>query len=190
MDLYVEYLENFTQDEFDETFNLMDNARKIAVLRLKNENDRRRSVLGERLARIGISKLCGIEKSEIVFERTESGKPYVKNANAFFSISHSKEIVVCAVDGKEIGVDIEKVRDIDLDITRIACTEKDKKFVFSTKDRSEQLDRFFSVWTAKEAYFKFVGTGIIGLKTIDYEEIKPFCEYHREGDYLIAIYKK
>lgn len=190
MGLYIEYLYNFTQEEFDETFDMMDNARKRAVLRLKHENDRRRSVLGERLARIGVSKLCKIEKNNILFSRTENGKPFVVNADAFFSVSHSKEAVACVVDEKEIGIDIELVRDIDLNITRIACTERDKEFIFSTDDKDEQINRFFTVWTAKEAYFKFVGTGIIGLRTIDYEEIKPFCEHRREGDYLIAVYRK
>ena len=190
MDLYIEYLENFTQNQFDETFEMMDNSRKRAVLRLKSEKDRRRSVLGERLARKGISKLCGIFENEIVFERTEKGKPFVTNADVFYSVSHSKGIVVCAIDKDEIGVDAEMIRDIDLNITRIACTERDKEFIFEADDKNEQIERFFTVWTAKEAYFKFVGTGIEGLRTVDYEEIKPFCQHNREGDYLIAIYRK
>ena len=190
MELYIEYLNDFSQGEFDNAFNMMDEARKKAVLRMKFENDRRRSVLGESLARKGISKLCDIKEREILFDRTESGKPFVTNARAFFSVSHSKEMVVCAVDDQEIGVDAEFIRDIDLSITRIACTEKDKEFIFSSDDKNEQINRFFTVWTAKEAYFKFIGTGIIGLKTIDYEEIKPFCRHFREGDYMIAVYSK
>ena len=190
MELYIEYLENFNTSDFDKTFEIMDDERKRAVLRYKNENDRRRSVLGEFLARNGISKLCNIPNNEIRFARTESGKPFSTNASAFFSISHSKELVVCAIDEKEIGVDVELIRDIDLSITKIACTERDKEFIFQPDDKEEQIDRFFTIWTAKEAYFKYIGTGIVGLRTVDYEEIKPFCSFKREGDYLIAVYSK
>ncbi len=190
MKLYIANLSDFPESDYNETFNMMSDERKASVLRYRNENDRRRSVLGERLARKGISALFGISEREIEFARTEKGKPFAVNANAHFSISHSKDLVVCAVDDREIGVDVELIREIEMRVTKIACTEQDRDFIFEPHNENERILRFFEVWTAKEAYFKYLGTGIEGLKTVDYSEIKPFCIQRREGDYIITVYRE
>lgn len=190
MEILIGFISDINEKEYNEAFDMMSAERKIAVLRYKSENDRKRSVLGEKLARKGISSLLKINEREIEFSRTEKGKPFCTNADVHFSISHSKDIVVCALDSKPIGVDAELIRDIELRVTKIACTESDLGFIFETDDENERKLRFFEVWTAKEAYFKFLGTGIEGLKTVSYEEIKPYCQQKREGDYLITVYQK
>lgn len=107
-------------------------------------------------------------------------------------------MVVCAVDDGKIGVDVELIRDIDMRITKIACTENDKSYIFGqnglscediTPD-SDMLLRFFELWTAKEAYLKYCGTGISQLKSVDYYEIKPYCQSSRNGDYIITVYTR
>ena len=188
MDLYIAYLDEFSDNEYNHAFSLLDDSRKSAVMRYKSERDRKRSVLGEYLARKGIAKACGMNEANIRFARTEKGKPYALNADIFFSISHSKSIVVCAIDDNEIGVDAELVRDIELRVTKIACTESDKEYIFESD--AGQVERFYDVWTAKEAYFKYLGTGIEGLKTVDYKDILPYCTQKREGDYLITVYTR
>ncbi len=189
-DFYIASLEDLSQNDFDETFDMMSETRRKAILRYRHENDRRRSVLGERLARKGVSKLCGIAESEIKLARTEKGKPFVTNAKAFYSVSHSGNRVICAVSDKEIGVDIEKVRPMDLHITRISCTDSDREFVFSDGDENAQIERFFRVWTAKEAYFKFIGTGLESLQAVSYRDICGNCKQWREGEFLIAVYEE
>lgn len=163
---------------------------------MRNENDRRRSVLGERLARKGISSVTGADEAALIFERTEKGKPYCVNAKAFFSISHSKDMVACVIDKHEIGTDIEKTRPIEMRITRISCTDTDKSYIFGNGDTdaegitpdAERLKRFFTLWTAKEAYFKFLGTGIECLKTVSYCDIARFCTTFEIGEYILTVY--
>lgn len=194
MKLYIASTEFFRECEYERFFNMMTPERKDAVNRLHFENARKQSVLGEMLARRGINALTGITEGEIVLARTERGKPYAVNADVHFSISHSKEYVVCFVSEDEIGVDIEQIRPVEARITNISCTDKDKEYIFGGSETEtltrDMQDRFFEVWTAKEAYFKYLGTGLIGLKTIDYEDIKPFCKRFDESGYMITLYSK
>lgn len=198
MRLYKADINDFSQEEYDKYFSMMSESRKNAVLRMRIENDRKRSVLGESLARKAVSESTGIAESEIEFGRTEKGKPFCKSANIFFSISHSKNAVVCAVDGNEIGVDIERIRDIDLRITRIACTDADRVYILGGADAdcesvtptAEMTERFFRLWTAKEAYFKFIGTGIEGLKNVSYADIAQFCTTTLADGYAITVYSE
>ncbi len=192
MKLYIANTEIF--NEYEKYFSMMSDERKKAVDRLRFESAKKQTILGEALARKAINDLLGINEDKIIFSRTENGKPFAENANVFFSISHSKDYVVCAVDNSEIGVDIEQIRQVESRITNISCTERDKQYIFGGTETDsldpEMLTRFFEVWTAKEAYFKYVGSGIVGLKTISYEDIKPQCKTFDESGYVITIYSK
>ncbi len=189
MQLLKAYLSDFSEEEYKRGFDMLDDSRKQAVMRMRSDKDKRRSVLGEMLAREGISEACGIKENEIRFKRTENGKPYCTNVDIHFSISHSKDIVICAVSDSEIGADAELIRDIDLRITRFACGDEDKEYIYGESDESERNLRFFRLWTAKEAYIKYCGTGISYLKKINFSDIEPRCTFFREGDYMIAIYQ-
>lgn len=187
MELYIAYISDMTENDYNEYFTFLSEERKSAVLRMRSENDRKRSVLGEMLARRGIAKRLGICEREIAFKRSEKGKPFCTDASVCFSISHSKNAVACVIDSDPIGLDIEKMRDIDLRITRIACTDSDKEYILGSED--ENL-RFFKVWTAKEAYFKYLGTGIESLKTVSYADIRKHCRTEIFGGYMLTVYSE
>lgn len=190
MKFYLSYLKDFSEDEYNKCFSMMSEARKNAVLRYKNEKDRKRTVLGEYLARKAVSALLDVDEKSIRFDRDENGKPFVLGLDAEFSVSHSGDAVVCAVCKEKIGIDVELLRPINLRVTKIACTESEKDFIFSAESEEEQRERFFRIWTAKEAYFKWLGTGITKLKAVEYSNLIPSCEVFREGDYIITVYKK
>ncbi len=167
----------------------MSDERKASVQSYRNEYDKKRTVLGEHLARKGISDFLGIDGTEIRFERDKQGRPFAVGLDVDFNVSHSNELVVCAVSNERVGVDVECFRDIDLRVTKIACTEREKDFVFTAELPDEQRHNFFLIWTAKEAYLKFLGTGLTGLKSIEYDEIKPYCEVFVDGQYIITVYQ-
>jgi len=194
MKLYIAKTEDFTEREYEKYYAMMSPERKRSTDRLRFENARKQSILGESLARKGICELSGIDEDDICFARSENGKPYAVNSDIHFSISHSNEYVVCAVSKDEIGVDIEKIRKVESRITNIACTESDKEYIFGGAEKdtldNEMIKRFFEVWTAKEAYLKYLGIGISGLKTISFSDIKPFCKKIEENGYIITLYSK
>lgn len=194
MKLYIANTTFFSQSDYNKYYAMMSKTRASEIDRKKFDDSKRESVLGEMLARKGISELTGIDEEKIIFSRTENGKPYADNTDIFFSISHSKEYVVCAVDKDGIGVDIEQIRAVEPRITNISCTESDKEYIFGTKSRdtfdADSLERFFVVWTAKEAYLKCKGTGIVDLKTVSYNDIAPYCKTFNEYGYVISVYSK
>lgn len=198
MKIYYKSLSRFGDDEYSLYLSMTDDVRREALSRMRIENDRRRSVLGESLARLGISKLADCREEDINFSRTEKGKPICDKENAFFNISHCGDTVVCAVDDQNVGIDFEKMRKVEARVTEIACTDSDKQFIFGDRmpdideiiTDSDVLRRFFTVWTAKEAYFKFVGIGVIGLLTVSYSDIKANCQTLEKDGYMMSVYSE
>lgn len=196
MKIYTALLSEISDIELEKGFSMMDEERKQAVLRYRGEKDRKRTIIGEMLARKGISEATGVPESDILFGRSESGKPYAKNVDIEFNVSHSKDMIVCAVSKSKIGIDVEFIRDIDMRITKIACTESDKEYIFGRRDADiesiipdeEKIVRFFKLWTAKEAYFKYHGSGIIGLKKVYYADIEQNCTVSFDAGYIITVY--
>ena len=89
------------------------------------------------------------------------GKPYIKENNSFhYNLSHSGSWVAIACGDSEVGIDVEK---ITMDegkegIARRYFTPEEQDYVFETKELAPQ--RFFEVWTGKESYLKYLGTGL------------------------------
>ena len=77
------------------------------------------------------------------------------------------------------------------------CTVADIQYIYGnvpynvTSDLGdEQLYRLYEVWTAKEAYFKCIGTGITNLKSISIEKLAKIKRTYRIDDYIITIVEK
>ncbi len=187
------YLNDFTDSEYSYALSLISQERQNEILAKKQESARKSSVLGEFLARKGINQLTGIDLKDIIIEKDEKGKPFAKGLNINFSISHSGDLVVCAISEGKIGIDCEYIREVNLKIARHFFDGLDKRFIFEIDDVQEQNIRFFKVWTAKEAYFKYLGTGITvlnSLKSIPYEELKENCTCETLKDYMITVYSE
>lgn len=91
------------------------------------------------------------------FEKTSNGKPFLKNYPDFhFNISHSNNLIAIAIDNSQIGIDIEKIREVNLKLANRHFCENEINFINSNNER------FFEIWTKKEAYLKQTGKGIIG----------------------------
>ena len=90
------------------------------------------------------------------------GKPYLKNDRNFhFSISHTGNYAAVACAGSEIGMDIEQInRPLERRrIAEVVFTSEEGTYVFSSSDEAVQRLRFAELWTAKESYLKYLGTG-------------------------------
>ncbi len=158
-------IRNLTKEEYDFYFSLMSIEKQQRVSRFRHYSDKLRSVSGEMLARKAISEWCNIDNSEIVFSKSKYGKPFVQDMNVEFSVSHSGDFAVCAVDAFPIGIDIEKIRMVNTETIRKACTPEEADYILKNHTENhtpaeDELIRFFEIWTAKEAYFKQLGCGI------------------------------
>ena len=168
MKLYQYDIRNLSQEEYIKWYSLMSKEKKVRVDRFRFEDDKKRTVIGEMLARQAISAWCNIAVENIVFNKNEYGKPFVKDLAVEFNISHSEDMVVCIVDKDPIGIDIEKIRPIDLSVARRICNDDELLYLFNHTPTEDDfsytedialLTRFFEIWTKKEAIVKFLGCG-------------------------------
>ena len=143
MKFYQYNIQDLSDEKYIHYYSLMSEEKKRRVDRFRFEDDKKRTVVGEMLARRAISEWCGVPEENIAFGVAEHGKPYVEDLNIEFNISHSADMVVCVVNDNPVGVDIEKIRPVDLNTAkRIFSEEEITKCCNSIKPREEPL--FFS----------------------------------------------
>ena len=87
---------------------------------------------------------------EVEIVRKEGEKPRFDTEEAYFNLSHSGGVMMLGISHSPIGVDIEKIRDIDY-----------KKFDFIDAD---DIEDFFEKWTERESYLKFTGEGLSAFR--------------------------
>ena len=81
----------------------------------------------------------------------EYGKPLSKDK--CFNISHSHGYIALVIDTVNIGIDIEKIRDVDSDLMDYISNVEERNYIHDNVS-------FFEIWTNKEALVKASGTGI------------------------------
>ncbi len=84
----------------------------------------------------------------------EYGKPYVPNRPEF-SLSHCKHGIAVAVDSRPLGIDIESIRENKPELIARTMNEAEQAYI------GNSAVRFTELWTKKEAFLKYKGTGII-----------------------------
>lgn len=101
---------------------------------------------------------CPVDASTLVFEQGECGKPYFKDSDVKFNVSHSKSYVACAVSlGEELGIDMEAA-----EVSRERAEKLAKRY-FCEEEQNEVLKNheiFARKWTEKESRAKFFGESI------------------------------
>ncbi|GAA3648286.1 4'-phosphopantetheinyl transferase family protein [Flavivirga jejuensis] len=104
------------------------------------------------------------DMSQMTYNST--GKPQLKTSpHVNFSISHSNDIVVCAVSlYNVIGIDIEEVITVDLYNFKNHFSDSEWELL----NYSSNPSLFFDLWTKKEALLKATGDGLSStLKDIE-----------------------
>ena len=90
--------------------------------------------IGRGLLAYGLQEEYRISREDILLEKGEYGKPYLKKyPEIFFNITHCKEMAACAIATKEIGIDIEGVRKFSPAILKGVLTLKEKEQLEGTK---------------------------------------------------------
>ncbi len=124
--------------------------------------DRRDFALAHALLRRSLSRYCEQAPSSWRFIRTDRGKPALDPPSFGFNLSHTRGLVACVVAiGRDVGIDVERVdptSEIDsLSASRFSRSEVEQLAACPAHVRR---DRFFDIWTLKEAYGKAIGLGL------------------------------
>ena len=128
---------------------------KDYLLRKKNQKALYSSIFSWYCLDLIVKKHYHKNLKDLDFYFTKLGKPMVRLF--YFNISHSADFCVVAISNKKIGIDVEKVREID-NIENIV----NKLFWCLPLNNKDLLMNFFIGFTQYEALIKYNG------KTIGY----------------------
>ena len=132
---------------------------------------RKRFIAARGILRQLLGNYLEIRPNKIKFEYSGYGKPRLAasmdDSSLQFNVSHSLNYALYGFTNNHlIGVDLEFLREIK-DAAELA-----KRFFTAGEFQSiadltgrERQKAFFQIWTAKEAYFKAIGTGLSGSLT-------------------------
>jgi 4'-phosphopantetheinyl transferase len=135
------------------------------------EQDRHRFRVTRALARRVLGGYLGIDPRACEFTQNEHGRPALMNGLVkgpgaagplHFNLSHTRDLIVLAVTrGREIGVDVERLRGArrtgDLAARFFADFESER---VASASEAERDDVFYQFWTLKESYIKARGLGL------------------------------
>lgn len=135
--------------------------REQNILNYHYSIDKKLSLYAALLARMELSRLTHIPNNLLSFIIKPFHKPLLRsNVNCHFNFSHTRNMILCAVATEgPIGVDVEntdskiKIEDMDIVFHPIEWN-----YIQQASYNLRPL-RFYKIWTQKEAYLKFLGTG-------------------------------
>ena len=158
MTYYIKRMSDFSEEQKEDFLKHLDFEKRNQYLSSSNENRKNSILLSQGFAKEKISEMFSVDKKDIIFSVTNLGKPFCKShPEIYFSLSHSEDFLALVISDKEVGIDIEKIREPKDNLLRRVCSENEIKKIYS----SENPDiAFTEIWTKKEAYLKALGTGI------------------------------
>lgn len=156
--IYIARTEELKNKElFGRLYSTVSPGRREKIDRMVFNKDKRLSLAAGLLLVKALGDM-GTEDYSVVYGK--NGKPYLKDKDIYFNLSHSEEAVMCAVSPCEIGCDTEKVTEIDLEIAKRFFYNKEYEMIISGRTDAEQQDMFFRLWTLKESFMKATGLGM------------------------------
>jgi 4'-phosphopantetheinyl transferase len=145
---------------------LLDAAESARWRRFQYAADRQRFLVGRAFMRTVLAECLGPgAPASLQFAYTAHGKPELAGEHAGklqFNLSHTDAMLVLAVSRRHaVGVDVEavtrKVELLALAKRYFAAHEYDE---LAELDDAAQRERFFALWTLKEAWLKARGLGL------------------------------
>ena len=154
-------INDYTENDYKSFYNFLTKNDKLKVTKIIDDKKKKQVMLGRMMLKEYLNDI-NIDYSNIKYNKY--GKPYIDNI--YFNISHACDYVIFGTNDKEIGVDIERIRPINLKIMNQFCTDNERAYILSSKN---QELAFWTIYTLKEAYFKMYGIDLSLIKNIEFK---------------------
>ena len=112
------------------------------------------AVDSETFTKFILAKYYNIPNAEM--SKTINGKPYLKNDKVFFNASHSKGLLAIAVAKSEVGLDVESLSGKPRPAVLAKFSAREKYEIVTSAD-------FYTHWTARESYIKYVAGSLAAM---------------------------
>ncbi|PTV44097.1 phosphopantetheine-protein transferase [Acinetobacter oleivorans] len=135
------------------------------------------------LVKTVLADKLGISPHQVNIQLHPNGKPFVQGRKAvYFNLTHSADVIILAVTEEgEIGVDIEQV-DREFEWMRVDSVLAPNEIEWIQEnepiDPFSVYQRFFQIWTLKEAYIKCTGEGMSRhLKKLNFHVLPEHIQF-------------
>ncbi|KAJ6516113.1 hypothetical protein C8R45DRAFT_232137 [Mycena sanguinolenta] len=167
----------FTDELYQRALLLLDPESSARIKRFYRREDACRTLIGRFLPRM-LLRTRGVALPDMKFAATEGGKPYITTSGVdppiAYNVSHDNALVAMVSSANThnppaftVGVDVMKVRipgretfKSFVETMSDQLTTVERRLISSAADEAQGLERFFWMWTAKEAYTKALGIGL------------------------------
>jgi 4'-phosphopantetheinyl transferase len=129
------------------------------------DRDRHRFIVARARLRQLLASRLDVRPEDVELMYGAQGKPALAGrfagARMHFNVSHADSVAVYAFADREVGIDVERIRDVP-DADRIAERMFSRREVerYSGLNAAQKTLGFFNCWTRKEAFVKAVGLGL------------------------------
>lgn len=143
-------------------FTFLSNEEKKRINRLKFKKDKEARAISRYLLRKILSECLKIDAKTIKLVNDKYDRPILvlpKIKNFHFNVSHSGDYIVIAISSNgRVGIDIEKIKPINLSVSDTCFTKNEIKYLYNKK--GTEIERFYKLWTLKESFVKAIGEGL------------------------------
>lgn len=157
---YTDINQELSPSEYEQCIHLITPENASLIKRFRFVEDRKRTLYGEVMARCLFMELLAVKNKDLVIEKNPYGKPYFAGIHMLhYNISHSGRFVLCGISNQELGVDIEEIKELHMDIAKRCFTKQEYESMLNVNE-NEVKKLFYTYWTLKESYIKYDGRGL------------------------------
>lgn len=160
--IYIGAIDISTADEAAnrQLYRLASRERRQRADRYLRKEDTHRCIIADGLLRYALRQTLGTD--QVALAQTSTGKPFISDREDFhFNLSHSGRWVVIAWADRPLGIDVETVlMDENKEHLARRFFHRDEQAYLFSASGEDRAKRFYEIWTKKESYLKYLGTGI------------------------------
>lgn len=154
---YAHFVTPLPRDIFSSLLAQLPAAMQKKVLAFRRWEDAHASLLGKHILQYALQE-NGQSHTLATMQYTAATRPYFPDSRNDFNISHTGNLVVCAMaNDNTIGIDVERPVPMEIEDFNRQFSAAEWAHIHHSPD---PLRTFFEYWTAKEAVLKASGTGL------------------------------
>lgn len=164
MNLYMLHIQKIDYSLAIEKYNQYLSSKELGK---KSKKLNQLHVLGRLILYHGLTSDFNLNYKDILIKKNIFGKPYLQDHKIYFNISYSNDWVICCISESEVGVDIEKIQDIDKKFIKYISNKSDSWI--ENHAQCQLKNYFFLDWCLRESFVKYMGTGLsYDIKQLDF----------------------
>lgn len=144
---------------YEPLLKLLSEEKQTRILKFQYDMDKKLRLISDLFVRCLACEYLKVKNYELKFDINDYGNPIMVGVQDFYdNVSYTRNAFVVGIAQTSIGVDVEKICRFEKRVSeRFFCKEEE---YIEENDNENAEQRFYEVWTPKEAYIKWMGRGL------------------------------